>query len=253
MGLYSGFSRTGSVAGNLVGALGYDQMGYRAVMLAFGVVSLAAVPLGVLSQRGRSRAPVESVTAGAGAAPAFLIGCGFIVGCVGPGLIMSTLGLILRGIVGERIEVSGVTLGVATLTGMLLSARWLSELAGAPLLGHLSDVLGRRGSATAYFAAGGGALAAGALTTGLLPLIGVVAAFFLCAVGVTTALMAEAGSRGPRAVAFYVTAADVGSAVGPLVGWSTQQAGLTTETIFWVAAALYGAGVAGSRRAFRKA
>ena len=121
--------------------------------------------------------------------------------------------------------------------------RWVSDLAGAPLLGYLSDVLGRRGSASAYFAIGALALGVGTTMSGLIALVAVVLTFFLCAVGVTVVLMAEAGSRGPRTVASYVTAADVGSAVGPILGWSAAQAAMSTDAIFWIGAGLYGAGI----------
>ena len=52
MGLYSSLSRTGSVAGNLAGALGHDLLGFSATMVAFGFVSLLGVPLSRLSRRG---------------------------------------------------------------------------------------------------------------------------------------------------------------------------------------------------------
>ncbi len=138
--------------------------------------------------------------------------------------------------------VAGFTVGVATLTGLLLALRWIADLAGAPLLGHLSDSLGRRGSASAYFAVGGLAMAVGTMTSGLMALIVVVLSFFLCAVGVTVVLMSEAGSQGPTAVASYVTAADVGAAVGPILGWSAAQAVMSMDGIFWIGAALYGGG-----------
>ncbi len=244
MGFYSGLSRTGAVGGNFVGAVGHDLLGFSATMVVFGFLSLLGVPLARLSRRELpqrpSTAPQEQ---GIDAASRGLIACGFIVGCAGPGLMMSMLGMILKETVGSSLSVAGFTVGVATLTGLLLALRWVSDLAGAPLLGHLSDSLGRRGSASAYFAVGGLAMAVGTTTSGLVALIVVVLAFFLCAVGVTVVLMAEAGSQGPKAVASYVTAADVGSAIGPIIGWSAAQAVMSTDAIFWIVAGLYGGGM----------
>ena len=243
MGFYSGLSRTGSVGGNLAGAVGHDLLGFSATMVVFGFLSLLGVPLARLSRRGLPPQPSTAPrTGGFDVASKGLIACGFIVGCAGPGLMMSTLGMILKETVGSSLSVAGVTVGVATLTGLLLAVRWVSDLAGAPLLGHLSDVLGRRRSASAYFAVGALALAVGTTTSGVIPLVAVVLTFFLCAVGVTVVLMAEAGSRGPKTVASYVTAADVGSAVGPILGWSAAQAAMSTDAIFWIGAGLYGGG-----------
>ena len=82
----------------------------------------------------------------------------------------------------------------------------------------------------------------GAISDGLFPLILAVGLFFLAAVGVTTVLMADAGARGPRTVASFATASDIGAAVGPILGWSTQQLSLSTDAIFGVGAGLYAVG-----------
>lgn len=244
MGFYSGLSATGAVGGNFVGAVGHDLLGFSATMVVFGFLSLLGVPLARLSRRELPQRPSPASQAqDFDAASKGLIACGFIVGCAGPGLMMSMLGMILKETVGSSLSVAGFTVGVATLTGLLLALRWVSDLAGAPLLGHLSDALGRRGSASAYFAVGGLAMAVGTTTSGLVALIVVVLAFFLCAVGVNIVLMAEAGSQGPKAVASYVTASDVGSAIGPIIGWSAAQAVMSTDAIFWIGAGLYGGGM----------
>ncbi len=100
MGLHGGISRTGSVGGNVLGALGHDLIGFSATMGIFGLVSLLAVPLGVLSRRQLPHASRDDRPTGQDRASPVLIGCGFIVGCAGPGLMMSTLGMILKETVG---------------------------------------------------------------------------------------------------------------------------------------------------------
>ena len=64
--------------------------------------------------------------------------------------------------------------------------------------------------------------------------------YFVCATGATVALVAEAGVRGPRAVASYVTASDFGSFAGPILGWSMPQLALPIEWIFILGGCLYG-------------
>ena len=242
MGFHSGISRTGSVGGNVLGAVGHDLIGFAATTGIFGLVSLLSVPLGVLSRKRLRHAPPPHRPGGTDRAPPVLIGCGFIAGCVGPGLLMSMLGLLLLDTVGTTLQVGPAAIGVATLTGFLMAVRWLSDLVGSPVMGHLSDRLGRSPSRTVYFAVGGAGMLVGAISDGLFPLILAVGLFFLAAVGVTTVLMADAGARGPRTVASFATASDIGAAVGPILGWSTQQLSLSTDAIFGVGAGLYAVG-----------
>ena len=70
--------------------------------------------------------------------------------------------------------------------------------------------------------------------------IGCVLLFFICATGSNVALVAEAGTRGSRAVASYVTAVDLGACLGPIVGWMMPQLELPTGWIFLSGALCYG-------------
>ena len=153
--------------------------------------------------------------------------------------MMSTLGLVLKETVGESLEMWGMTIGVATLTGMLLAGRWVTDALGAPMLGALSDRIGRRGSAVIFFGLGGLALLAGAWAPSGLALVLAVLLFFVAGVGATVVMVSEASTRGPRAVASYVTAADLGAAAGPLIGWMTQEVNLTTDLIFLIGGGMY--------------
>ena len=240
MGLYSGLSRTGSVVGNLGGAVGHDLLGFTVTLVIFGLSSLLAVPLGIASRRSvvQRNQGVERRTDSDDASWALLMS-GFVVGSVGPGLMMSTLGLLLASEIGREIHVVGITVGVASLTGLLLAGRWMGELLGAPAMGHLSDRIGRRTSICIFFSIGGCAMAAGGWQGDPVSLIGSVLVLFVCGGGATVALTAEAGSRGSRAVASYSTASDFGSAVGPILGWSTQQVVVSSDLILYLGSGLY--------------
>lgn len=242
MGYYNGISRLGSVGGNLGGGLAHDVIGFTVALFLFAIISVLGTPLGWLARRavsreGRARERPED----AGWTPELMI-CGFVIGCVGPGIVMSTLGAVLVEIVGTSLTVLGVVIGAATLNGALLSSRWVIDAVSASFLGHISDRLGRRWSAVIYFFIGALALffAAVASQTGVW--MACVVAFFLCGVGATVVMTAESGLRGPRAVAGYVTASDFGSAIGPMLGWMPQQMSLSSDSIFLMGSGMYAIG-----------
>ena len=241
MGFYSGISRQGSVFGNLVGAIGHDVFGFAVILLIFAAFSLLAVPLGPLSRRdlpGASQVAGEQLARPAANAGWALLICGFAVGCVGGGILASTLGFLLKEEVGASAQVAGIHIGVATLTGALLASRWVADLM-APLLGGVADRVGPRVGAIAFFALGGATLLGAALLPGALWLVVMVLLFYLCATGVSVVLSAQAGSRGALAVASYVTASDLGSAVGPNLGWWAPQFDLPIASVLVLASALY--------------
>ncbi|MAF12714.1 hypothetical protein CMK11_19875 [Candidatus Poribacteria bacterium] len=239
MGSYNFIARLGSVAGNLAGAIGHDLLGFARTLFIFSGLSLIAVPLGVRSQRlvthvrtaGRQERPSFRGTVG-------LWLCGFAAGCVGSGLVMSTLGLVLRDKVGDSITVVGVVVGVATLNGVLLSARWIADWS-APVWGAISDRIGRKKAALRYFACGAIALLAGGQAQRPVLVVACVLVFFVCGTATNVTVLAEAVRRGPRVTASYVTASDMGAAAGPLLGWAAPEIGLPSSAVFLAGGALY--------------
>ena len=247
MGLYNGISRSGSLMGMLLGGIGHDLIGPAATLGIFALLSLLASPLGRFAQDITAAPEPNHAVPGAPAAPpAGLLAAGFITGLVGAGMIMSTLGHLLEARVGEGYVLDGAQLGVATLTGVVLGSRWLIDVAGAPILGVVSDWMGRRNAAFLFFVLGAAALIAVVPTTGAGPLIGGMVVVFICVVAVHVLLTAEAGSRGSRAVMLFVTAFDMGSATGPLIAWAGLHWGLPREAVLVAAGISFamGAGAA---------
>lgn len=243
MGFYNGTSRLGSVSGNFIGAFGHDAIGFSLTMVIFGIVSLLGVPLGWMGRRAVPHQEVDvKKTQGRHWSPELLF-CGFVIGCVGPGMVMSTLGVVLKEMVGDSVLVFGVIIGVATLNGLLLSTRWVTDALGAPLLGAVSDKVGRRWATITYFAGGMTALFVASWVSHVILLMVCVLIFFMCGVGLTAVMIAESGMRGARSVATYVTASDLGSASGPVLGWMTLQMQLSTDWIFLMGGGLYAAGM----------
>lgn len=139
------------------------------------------------------------------------------------GVLMATLGLLLR----TELEASpGPALGVATATGVLLALRRAFVVVLSPLAGRLSDRLGDRERPAAAGAvvavAGFGVLAIwpglGAIGLGVL-LIAVGEAVLLPPVAALGGDLAAPGARG-AVMAGFATAADLGAALGPLVGYA---------------------------------
>lgn len=254
MGYYNGISRLGSVGGNLVGAIGHDLIGFTLTLILFSGLSLIGVPLGLLGRRAAPHAdrPLPAVEAPTWRSPGLLV-CGLIVGSVGAGLMMSTLGSILKETVGDTVTIGAIAIGVATLNGLLLAFRWITDGLTAPLLGALSDRIGRRNAALLTFGLGALALFAAASASGAALLVPMVLLFFVCGVGATVVMFSEAGARGPRAVAAYVTASDTGSAAGPMLGWIALQLALPSHLIFVIGGLFYAAAVLASLKTFRKA
>ena len=242
MGFYNGVSRLGSLAGNFLGGLAHDIVGFTLTLFFFAIISLLGTPLGWIArlavfEKNTNKEGVED----SGWVPKLMI-CGFVIGCVGPGMIMSTLGVVLVDTIGTSLTLLGMVIGVATLNGLLLSSRWIADALGAPFLGHISDQLGRRWSAIIYFGTGMLALFSASIASnmGLFALCVIV--FFLCGVGATVVISAESGMRGSRSVAGYVTALDLGSATGPVLGWMTQQMHLSSDWIFLIGGGMYAIG-----------
>lgn len=249
MGFYSGISRLGSISGNLLGAVGHDLIGFSAVLGLFALASLLCAPLGAWARRGlQRREPPARPEGGAGRPSPSLLASGFVSGCVGQGLLASTLGLVLSESVGDSLRLMGTAIGVASLTGLVLASRWVADL-GAPFFGAVSDRFGRRVAGIFFFVLGAVALVGAGLAAGPFQIAALVFVFYVAATGVNVSLTAQAGLLGPRAVAAYVTASDLGSAAGPNLGWLAPQIGLPAAAIFAVGAGLYAVGALCAGRA----
>jgi len=139
----------------------------------------------------------------------------FAHGMVGPGLVMATLGAVLD----ERLGTSGWW-SAASLTGAVLAMRFVLESVAAPRLGALSDRWGIRRAATGFFGLGASALVLATVSPVLPVLIAAVVLFFVSGTALGAGLIGDAGKRGSRVLANYVTANDLGAASGPLLGWA---------------------------------
>jgi MFS family permease len=223
MGYYNGVSRVGSVAGLFGGALLVEALGYTPAILLLALASATGIPLAM-----RVRHFVADEESGATdddqqEGTRVLLLLGFILGAVGPGFVMSTLGYVLSERLGDSANLLGFTFGAATFAGSLLAIRLVLDTFFAPILGALGDRVGVRRAGVLFFAAGALALVGAALVTWTPALALLVIGFFMCGTALTAALGGNAANRGSRIYSRYVSAADVGAATGPLLGWSALE------------------------------
>ena len=239
MGYLRGTASLWQGIGVLLGGLSHDLFGFSTTLVTLSIIALAAVPLGSLSQR-----KIRCVDH---PAPRFQLGegnvglplCGFSIGVVGSGLIMSTLGLILKERFGDSLHVVGYTVGTVTLTGTILSGRWILDAVGLPSLGAAADSMERGRSIVFLFAIGGAAMLSAALLKDPLCLVLVVLACFVCGETLNMLLSTQAARLGPKNLASYVIALDLGSSLGPSFGWGLVQFGLPAYFIFFLAGVFY--------------
>ncbi len=251
MGFLRGINLSGWFVGMLLGGLIHDLFGLTFTLITFSLLSLFAAPLSFLSQRGLNLIKTTPSDITFARTDLRVMLCGFAIGIVGFGLMVSTLGLILREQVGMSMDLFGHTIGVATLTGMVLAVRWVLGSVGSPLLGTAADRMGRERSVPVLFVLGAIAMAFSGLSFGPLWMIGGVLVVFFCGTLLGITISAKAGQRGAKAVASYATAFDLGSALGPIIGWSIAQFDLTTNLIFIACAIFYSLGALASKPWFR--
>jgi MFS family permease len=239
MGLFRSITLIGWCFGTLLGGFGCDHFGWAFTLITLGIISMAAVPFGIWSQKEIHQVQPSSTAVGAVPVNFKLMLCGFTMGIVGFGLIISTFGLIVKEQIGVSATLWGHSFGVASITGMVLAARWSLDILGSPLLGALADRFGRMRFLPIVFFGGSIALVLASLPFGGFWLIGCIMMVFLCSTLLGILIAAWAGKEGGKGIADYATGMDFGMALGPLIGWSIVHFSLPTYLIFMAGAVFY--------------
>ena len=245
-----GLSSMALAGGFLVDALGFR----RALLLAAGLTAVGMViAVGALPETAPQRASAPLYTfflalrpaalwrrLGNGAASSLWAGMdrrvlvaaalNRAVNFAGNGVVMSTVGLLLRLRFGERVAVAGWQAGVSSLAGVLLSAGPFMGLLIGPLAGRVSDLRrGRWGVIAAGFVLGilGFSLLAWDEQLGLI-VAGILTVYLADGMLLPT-LIAQAGDlsgagRQGQDIGLYATGGDIGSAAGPFAAYALAQA-----------------------------
>jgi len=252
MGFYNGISHIGSVLGIVLGGILFDLIGFSTTLALFCLFSLFAVPFAMRSgiQTSSSITDPQQNNQSSTRYSALLC-CGFCIGSVGPGLIMSTLGFILLSRYGTEVALMGFVVGIATLNGLLLGCRWVLDTLGAPIYGALIDRTGIRLGAPLCFLGGMIVMLLLNLSENLAGLALGMIVFFMCGTALSTVVSAEASRQGAKVFARYATAGDLGAAFGPVIGWGAYELIGTPNFVFVLGAGLYAIGMFSTLAAFR--
>ena len=252
MGFYNGISHIGSVLGIVLGGILFDLIGFSTTLALFCLFSLFAVPFAMRSGIQTSSIITDPQQNNQSSTRySALLCCGFCIGSVGPGLIMSTLGFILLSRYGTEVALMGFVVGIATLNGLLLGCRWVLDTLGAPIYGALIDRTGIRLGAPLCFLGGMIVMLLLNLSENLAGLALGMIVFFMCGTALSTVVSAEASRQGAKVFARYATAGDLGAAFGPVIGWGAYELIGTPNFVFVLGAGLYAIGMFSTLAAFR--
>ena len=247
---YRGAFRFGSLVAVIAGGLLVDTVGIRMAfaMVAFVAVSCLPVVLLIEEDGPISGKPLESSNVykgnkdkGRGDIWTMLLGTRsdklthnlkllavnytrFTNTFAVSGIVMATLGLLIRHRIGEFWDFGGLMIGAATLTGLILAPGWASEVGLSIYFGRMSDRFGRRSVLLICLPVvvfGSLALIAANISV----LILVVPLIFAATTASKVSLDALAGdlsSGADRAhvMSRYATWADLGAALGPVAGYT---------------------------------
>jgi MFS family permease len=235
MGSLSAIFRMGSLVGMVAGGLLTDTIGYRAALWIFAISTVCGLGVALWDgwfADGQWRPKHPGVIPGqhlrlwsALRSPAWvgLALCGLLVHGIASGTVMATLGYHLREKIPAGWVLGSVVIGVATLSGLLQSIRWVTGIGLNPFMGHLSDRLGRQRLITIGAAAGALGLAslAGASQVPLITLSVVLIWLAESAMAPTLdgAAAEQAHRDGAEAMGLYLTGIDLGAAIGPLYAY----------------------------------
>ena len=104
----NGISHIGSLIGIVLGGILFDLIGFSSTLALFCLFSLFSVPFAVKSSLQTNRSICVAQSTNQPSSRNFALHCcGFCIGNVGPGLIMSTLGFILLSRYGTEVNLMG--------------------------------------------------------------------------------------------------------------------------------------------------
>lgn len=253
LGLYQAVSRLGGAVAMLAGGILHDLIGFRATFIAFGALTCAGAGLVYYERRQRQAGAAVGTRATAGdtgqqaptATPAadtpldattrwqmVVASLGTLSNFLVTALVSATLGYVLRQRFGSTLPLGPWVVGVASVTGFVLSTKGFLDMGLAPIAGRLADAWGRHRLVLCLLPMAMAALGVLALQPDLLVVVGAVLLLYVANTALHVALDAVASDLAPppkrRAfLSLFVTWQDLGSATGPLIGyWIAPQFGL---------------------------
>jgi MFS family permease len=257
IGLYQIAFFLGAASGSIVGGALTDTVGYHNTMkihagltLLGAVIALIFLPetRGVIHPSKRLNSEQKVVSPVPQVSPSRIqlfsaIALHGVNRIVMAGMLISTFGLYLLGILGESIQINGQSYGVATVTGIGLGSATLISMFSAPISGAISDRTKNR-----WRAASGG-LIPGMVGLSLLAIgspLAIILGIPMIATtsgsnqGLSTTLVGELGQmdRQGRRLGGLFTIGDLMSAIGPLLAYALIPI-IQLKGVYILAASLY--------------
>ena len=252
-GLYQTWFFLGAALSALAGGLLTDWLGYSATMWfgaavtgVGGVIALILLPETRRARPNPGDSPVEEIKPRLRANRGLWVAASLqgINRFVIAGVFAATMGLLVQ----DWLSSTSLTLGVATLTGVLMAGRTLLSIVAAPLAGTASDQLGSR------WGVAGWGLAIGIIGMALVAWgepLAILAGISLGAVAggsvqaLVTALTGDLVSQAQRgrAIGLLHTAGDLGSAIGPPAAYALMP-WIGLGGVYLLCAGLFAAGLA---------
>lgn len=249
IGKYNGLWALGGLAGMLAGGLLTDSIGIEAVTVIFATLALISIPFVFFfvpanvssdDEEESGRESMKQVWKGKNVIPVMITG--LIMAMVFFGIFMSTLSRITE-VNYPSLTLFGMTIGAATLAGVIQSIRWGWEPFIAPRFGRLSDgKLGRTPFLITALFLGAGWFAI--LPLDLSPLFWIVVVLFLqltwtMTVTLTDSLAADVSTKSGKVVLMttYTIVVDVGAAIGPSFGYMISDF-FSMSALYWITSGL---------------
>ena len=243
MGYYKSISGLGFLAGYLLGGVFVDSFGYRNCFLTLACITISGVIIifcTSLYQRPKERSKTHDSHSRKNAEESNVSDnlklkenirnqvaisyVAFINALVSSGIVVSTLGLLLKTRFGTSIDIWRISIGVASLTGFLLSIRSFMNLILAPVFGHLSDRVGRSTLIFSGLLSGGVSLISLAFFKRPFFLVPAIFGNYASTIAISVSSDASIAKLTPQAlrgrfISGYVTWLDFGAALGPIFGY----------------------------------
>lgn len=252
MGTYNGLYRLGSLAGMLAGGILVDLFSLKVTAVLFGALTFLAIPYAywIVPNVKSKNQPNEfaSLAPLANANAFWALFTGMLVAVVYPGILTATLSYITKIQYSTTLLVFGISVGAASLTGIMQASRWAWEPYLAPWIGKRSDDAsgGNRKRQSIL----GVTMILAALLFALIPVHMPVELWLVLIIGVL--LSATALTTVSDAIACDVAVCssqklfmttysfvnDLGSALGPLIAYAFYDS-LGPYAVYWLIAAAF--------------
>jgi len=235
MGVYQSISSIGFLSGGLVGGILLDAWGYKSanLLLTFGTFLAIPIAFSLTDKRLESNEQNQDhsfdLRTFVGNTELFSLGVGVMLTRLFLGsLISSTLALYLVEVLGSAgVTLMGKNVGIASLTGFLLSLRLFSKFLFGPISGVLSDKVGGQRTMVILFISGSISLLILALSQSLGIITIAVILAFLSDTGLGVVVASEVSemvktgdTKSQYTLSAFTNWIDLGSAFGPLIIFS---------------------------------